>query len=160
MSLPNYQHILKSAGSGNSVEETVEGAGRCLLSRTRWQDLDSDMTCPYYPHHLKFKGAQWHPVTIKGFRTWAQQVLRLEVSTRKLQDVHICRAPPGRRHGKRILPRRCYHSPCLQTARMEDIKQAILCDCFCKCVYVSMICECVRVCEWWDKNHPGHSSIM
>lgn len=80
MSLPNYQRILKSAGRGSSVEKPVEGAGRCLLSRTPWQDLDSDMTCPYYPHHLKLRGAQWHLVTIKGLRTWAQQVLRLEVS--------------------------------------------------------------------------------
>lgn len=58
VSLPNYQHILKSAGSGNTVEKTVEGAGRRLLSRGRWQVLDRDVTCPYYPHHLKLRGAQ------------------------------------------------------------------------------------------------------
>lgn len=53
MSLPKYKHILKSPASGKSGEKTVVGAGRCLLSRTHCQDIDRDMTCPYYPRSFK-----------------------------------------------------------------------------------------------------------
>lgn len=159
MSLPNYQHILKSSGSRRSVEKTVEGAARCLLSRAPRQNLDSDMTCPYYPHHLKLGGAQWHPVTIKGLRSGAQQVLWLEVSSWKTSTVSGLSMWDTI---ERILSWCHYHSPLNASKWQEWLMPCFVftfasvstwaynvCVCMWESDEIRIILDIHLLCSWW-----------
>lgn len=110
----------------------------------RW--CDSDMTCPYYPHHIT-AGAQWHLVTIKGWglrhrcsdcKFHVKNSISSHVLTWCVWPRRICT-----NLGDTIFRRSLSRCPLMLllvtisvNKKNEWYKQVILCVRLCKCAYM------------------------